>query len=59
MASGVAPSLAVGGVWNEIDRLRGDPNFEREEVARGFGPPPGPEGIDDSAEVVSGLEPAG
>ena len=49
----------MGGVWNEIDRLRGDPNFEREEVARGFGQPPGPEGIDDSAEVVSGLEPAG
>ena len=36
----------------EIDRLREDPDFEREvaEIARGFGPPPDPDDlvIDDS-----------
>ena len=36
----------------EIERLRGDPDFERDvdQVARGFGPPPDPEDlvIDDS-----------
>ena len=36
----------------EIERLRGDPDFERDvdQIARGFGPPPDPEDlvIDDS-----------
>ena len=33
----------------EIARLRGDPEFERDvaETARAFGPPPGPDAVDD------------
>ena len=40
---------------DEIDRLRGDPDFERDvaETARAFGPPPGPDVVDDSGHFTA------
>ena len=40
---------------DEIDRLREDPDFERDvaETARAFGPPPGPDVVDDSGHFTA------
>ena len=41
--------------YAETARLRGDPDFERDvaDTARAFGPPPGPDVVDDSGHFTA------